>query len=280
MARIGRTYLQRRLGGAADDLASVYAFRRSRLDVDRAAICARYGWDPDKPIVAVYAANWFDWPHQLGMNAFRDFLDWTEATFAAAGANTGVNWLFKPHPAEDWFGGAKLTDVMARIGTAPHVGVAEKGWNNTSVMLAVDALVTYHGTAGVEFASLGKPVLVPDRGKYDDCGFVLRAESRDHYLALLGRDWWSGLDPADMRWRAEIFAGWWFCAPAWQRRFILADDSQQDALYGEIPQLVRENPREVAREIDSIRRWWQGGHPYYHTTKMMMSDSFQLSNVA
>jgi hypothetical protein len=279
MTEIGRSYLGRRLAGKADDLASVFAFQKNRDAIDRATLCAQKQWDPRKPIVAFYASNWFDWPHQLGMTQFRDFLDWTEATFAVARENPQFNWLFKPHPAEDWFGGVALADIMARMGSVPHVAVAEKSWNNTQVMNAIDALVTYHGTAGIEFASLGKPVLVPDRGKYDDCGFVRVAESRADYLALLATRWWDDIDLADTRRRAEIFAGWWFCAPAWQKRFVLADDSRQHELYDLIPQLVADNRGEVAQELDSLRAWWRSGHRYYHTWKMAQADAYQLSNV-
>jgi hypothetical protein len=279
MSEIGRTYLSKRFDGRADDLASVYAYRQSGGSIDRAQLCARFGWNPEKPIVAFYASNWFDWPHQFGMTQFRDFLDWTESTFAIARGSSQFNWLFKPHPAEDWFGGVKLADIMARIGSAPHIAVSEKSWNNTQVMNSIDALVTYHGTAGIEFAALGKPVLVPDHGKYDDCGFVRVASSRAEYLSLLARPWWRDIDLGDSRRRAEIFAGWWFCAPAWQKGFVLADDSRQDALYDTIPELLSNNRAEVVHEIETLRGWWASGHRYYHTWKMAQSSSFQLSNV-
>ncbi|NJO53462.1 MAG: hypothetical protein HC829_00265 [Bacteroidales bacterium] len=280
LAAVGRQYLAGRLAGKADDLASVFAFQRNRDAVDRAEICRAFGWTPDKPIVGFYASNWFDWPHQLGMTQFRDFLDWTQASFAVAKRNTDVNWLFKPHPAEAWFGGVALSDLLAAEGAAPHIGIVPKGWNNTGVMGALDALVTYHGTAGVEFAALGKPVLVPDRGKYDDCGFVRVAASRDDYLALLGRRWWSDMDLRDAQRRAEIFAGWWFCAPEWQAGFILGDDSRQDALYDTVPELLSANAEAVAREVEELAGWWRSGHLYYHTTKMARADRFQISNIA
>lgn len=279
MANVGRRYLKARLSGQADDLASLFAFQHNADSIDREGLCERNGWDPRKPIVAVYASNWFDWPHQLGMTQFRDFLDWTEATFAAAAANTQVNWLFKPHPAEDWFGGVSLADILKKVGNAPNVALAEKRWNNTQVMLAVDALVTYHGTAGIEFASLGKPVLVPDRGKYDDCGFVKLARSRADYLSLLAGCWWSEMDLDDARRRAEIFAGWWFCAPDWQGEFLLSDDSRQDTLYDTIPPLIADHPGEIARELETLREWWGSGHRYYHTTKMWKADAFRLTNI-
>ncbi len=279
MRAIGRRYLEGRFGGRADDLASVYAYQRNATYIDRESLCSQFGWDPDKPIVGFYASNWYDWPHQLGMTQFRDFLDWTMETFRVAGQTSQFNWLFKPHPCEEWFGGVSLTEILSKMAGADHIRLAEEGWNNTAVMQCIDALVTYHGTAGIEFASLGKPVLVPDRGKYDDCGFVRVAANRAEYLALLSTHWWDGLAADEVRARAELFAGWWFCAPSWQGNFLLADDSRQDELYGIIQGLVRDNLEVVDREVDSLRDWLASGHRYSHTFKMMQVDQFQLTNV-
>jgi hypothetical protein len=279
LAEIGRTYLTRRFDGKADDLASLYAFRRSESALDRASICREMGWAVDRPIVAVYAANWFDWPHQLGMTEFRDFHDWISATLDAARAAPGFNWLFKPHPAEDWFGGIALETVMAGLPDAPNVRIAKKTWNNTDVMNAIDAIVTYHGTAGIEFAALGKPAMVPDKGKYDDCGFVRLAASRADYLATLPTRWWEGLDLAEAKRRAEIFSGWWFCAPAWQDGFVLPDDTGRYENYGHAMRLLDRYPAQVARELASLDEWWKSGHRYYHTWKMASADAYQLSNV-
>jgi hypothetical protein len=278
--RIGRLYLDGRLGGRADDLASVLAFQKNSAHIDRPGLCSRQGWDPEKPIVAFYASNWFDWPHQLGMTQFRDFLDWTTATFEAARANTAVNWLFKPHPAEDWFGGIGLTSILAGLGAPSNIAIAGKTWNNAAVMRSVDAMVTYHGTAGIEFAALGKPVLVPDRGKYDAAGFVKVAESRQNYLDLLGQPWWQGMDLEDARRRAEIFAGWWFCAPDWQEGLILQDDSRQDELYDSIPTILEDHVDTLERECREIREWWRSGSLHYHTAKMLNARSYRLTNLA
>lgn len=275
----GRLYLARRFEGCADDLASVYAFQKRSGDIDRIGICRRFGWNPDKPIVGFYASNWYDWPHQLGMTQFRDFLDWTEATFQAATENSSVNWLFKPHPCEEWFGGVALEDILSRLNGPAHIGIADKDWNNTAVMQALNSLVTYHGTAGIEFASLGKPVLVPDRGKYEDCGFVKVASDRANYLSLLRQDWWKEMDLEECKRRAEIFAGWWFCAPGWQEHFILPDDSRQNAIYDIIPSLLSDHRDEVQREISQLREWIASGHRYSHTYKMMHADTYRLTNV-
>jgi hypothetical protein len=268
------------LSGQTADLPSQYAFQRHRGEIDREQLVTQFGWDAAKPIVAVYTANWYDWPHQFGMSQFRDFLDWVEATYNAARNISSVNWLFKPHPAEEWFGGVKLSDIFGNFGHASHIAIADKSWNNAFVMRSIDALITYHGTAGIEFASLGKPVLLPDRGNYDGCGFAKVANSRAEYLELMSGEWWRDMNLNEARRRAEIFAGIWFCMPSWQGEFILGDDAEQNRLYEAIPQLLANGQGPVTREIDEIHKWWQSKKAFYHTEKMLRADQFKLSNVA
>ncbi len=279
MRRAGVQYLKGRLDGRADDLASVYAFNKNSQRIDRASLCLKFGWDPVKPIVGFYASNWYDWPHQLGMTQFRDFLDWTEKTFDVASQTSEFNWLFKPHPCEEWFGGVSLKEIMRELPNSSHIGLADKNWNNAAVMECIDAMVTYHGTAGIEFASLGKPVLLPDRGKYHDCGFAKVANNRQHYLELLSTTWWSDYGRREAQKNAELFAGWWFCAPSWQGKFLLGDDSRQEELYSDILSLLVDNPEGMDKESESLKSWYLSGHMYSHTFKMMHAKSFQLTNV-
>ncbi|MCR4378331.1 MAG: hypothetical protein NUV50_09610 [Rhodospirillales bacterium] len=279
MGECGRAYLQNRLAGKTDDLPAIFAYQRNTDHIDRQTICEQYNWDPEKPIVAFYASNWFDWPHQLGMTRFTDFLDWVMSSFEAMKENTDVNWLLKPHPCEEWFGGVALAETIPPLDDLGHINLTNKSWNNVDVLNSIDALITYHGTAGIEFAAMGKPVLIPDVGKYENCGFVKFGTSRDDYLALLKQKWWDGIDLELVKKRAEIFCGWWFCAPQWQGGFILADDAKQWALYDQIPVLLESNKHVISHETDVLRDWFQSGFPYSHIYKMKLSENFILANV-
>ncbi len=267
LASRGRQYLERRRGGQTRDLGAQQAFALRRGLVDRDTMASRFGRSRDVQIVAVYASNWFDFPHACGMTQFRDFLDWLDATVSVAKQNTDVNWLFKPHPCDEWYGGITLKDLLPGD-IAPHIRLAEPDWNGAAVTDAVDAIVTYHGTVGIEAAAIGKPVLAADRGWYDDCGFVFRPLNRQAYLAALGGEWWRGIDLAHARRRAEIFAGWYFEPPNWQDGFVTGDDSEQFGLYqGHIQVLARNGP-EIAREVALLREWYASGQPFYHTYKV------------
>jgi hypothetical protein len=272
LAAVGSAYLERRLVGATDDIGARYAYQRASEQLSRAALIEKLGWDPDLPIVGVYASNWFDFPHPCGMTHFRDFLDWTEATLGVAQRRRGVNWLFKAHPCDQWYGGVTLADLMPRLEAGGHVQLAPTDWNGSAVLEAMDAIVTYHGTIGIEAAAAGKPVLVADRGWYHDAGFVTWPHSREEYVELLAADWWKSVDLHATRRRAQVFAGWYFGRPAWQRGFVLTDDSVQAPIYARIPRLFADNPEALRRELDAIRAWFASDHRHYHTFKMALAE--------
>ena len=84
LASTGDAYLTKRFSGHMKDLASHYAFKTRKQSVTRDAIIKRYHWDKALPVIGVYAANWFDYPHMCGMTNFRDFRDWLEVTLKGA----------------------------------------------------------------------------------------------------------------------------------------------------------------------------------------------------
>jgi hypothetical protein len=206
------------------------------------------------------------------MSYFRDFLDWTQATLSAAQGQRRVNWLFKAHPCDQWYGGVTLADLMPPLDANGHVQLAPMNWNGSAVLDAMDAVVTYHGTVGIEAAAAGKPVLVADRGWYHDAGFVTWPRSREEYLNALGADWWKAIDLHATRRRAQVFAGWYFGRPSWQRGFILDDDSAQASIYARLPRLFAENGEPLRRELDTIRAWYDSDRRHYHTFKMSEAD--------
>jgi hypothetical protein len=277
LANIGKTYLERRLSGHTNDLGSQFAFAQGTTP-DRKALADLFGWTEDRPVIAVYSSNWFDYPHAMGMNRFRDFLDWILATKQAAIESKHAYWLFRAHPVDQWYGGVTLKDVLPAT-MAHHVRLAPMEWSGTAVTRMADALVTYHGTAGIEYAALGKPVLVADRGWYHDCGFVTFPNSREEYLSMLVSNWWDATSPSAVARRANIFAGWYFCAPSWQNGLVMEDDSRQGNLYAGIIQRIQDCPEAIGQEISTIRNWFLSGERLYHTYKMRLAESYSLSNI-
>jgi hypothetical protein len=275
VGQAGQTYLDKRLAGKTDDIGARYAYQKRVGQISRAEIVNHFRWDANRPIVTVYAANWFDYPHVNGSVQFRDFLDWFEVTLAAAAKNKDVYWLLKPHPCDDWYGGITLRDLLPPS-LASHVRMVEPQWNASALMECVDALVTCQGTAGIEYAAFAKPVLLADCGWYHELGFAKWSKTRAEYIAALSTRWWDGLPLQDHAKRARIFAGWYFCRPEWQHGFTLLDDSVQNEIYTTIPALFRNNAGAVSNESAEIREWFSSDDQYYHRYKIMRANSLAI----
>lgn len=269
----GEKYLNGRFKGETGDIGGTYAYRKRSGSINRPALCDTFTWNPDKKIIGIYAANWFDYPHFLGMAHFRDYYDWIVSTLEVAKKNKHVNWLFKAHPCDDWYGGSTLEDVID-FNKYSHIRLASKDWQGSPMIDAIDGIVTYMGTIGVEATARGKPVLIADKGWYHDWGFVKFPMSREEYLRMLGTNWWEDMDIDKNSKLARIFAGWYWGRPLWQKDFLLEDDTRQWELYKTIPGLLANNKKAIEREIETIREWYHTDYPHYHTYKMMQSDRF------
>jgi hypothetical protein len=266
----GAAYLDRRYGGASGDIGATYAYVRAAARLDRNSICRQLGFDPERPLIAVYASNWFDFPHSCAMTHFRDFQDWIEATAEVAAQVKEVNWLFRAHPCDDWYPSSKgptLAKIITAVG-APNVRLTGKDWNGLDLMRAIDGGITYHGTIGIELSAFGKPVLVADRGFYGEAGFVVNPGSRQGYLDALRRDWWCGADARANAERAKEFVGWYFCPPDWHGAYVLSDDSEQDRIYATLPRFLAEHRKAIRREIGLIHDWFDAPSRYFHTYKI------------
>lgn len=280
LAALGKQQIDLRRGGMSNDSGSQYAYKRRQGAVTRRDIVERFGWDPELPIIGIYAANWFDFPHCTGMWHFRDFVDWAEASVATAGANTAANWLCKAHPIDDRYGGNNgitLADIVAQA-NKPNVQLADPRWNSDQLLNAIDGVVTHHGLSGIEAASLGKPILITDDAWYADLGLVSRPPSRQAYLDRLAGAWWADWDAEAARARANLLAGWYFCAPDWHGDYVFADDAEQTVIYEWLPRFLARNATAIAREIDEIAVWFGSGHRFFHIFKMSRAAGFQLGN--
>jgi hypothetical protein len=264
---LGGKAIKDRLSGYAADPGAARTYGASSTHIERSVICRHFGWPEERPIVTIYAPNWFDRPHAFGMSRFRDYADWMGTVMCAAETNTDVSWLFKEHPSDNLYAGVRLRD-MVPTNTSPHIGLTEPDWNGYDVMCSAVGIITFHGTIGIEAPVSGIPVLVPDRGYYDDMGFVVTTTSRNDFVAALKRPWWTEIDSEVSRSRAKIYAGMHYCGPAWQGDFVYPNDFQQDRANTAIPGLLRDNLQEIEEEIKIVRIWFESKEPSYHPYKM------------
>ena len=151
----------------------------------------------------------------FGMQRFLDVYEWITMTIKFAAKNKNVIWLIKPHPLEKWYGGITLENSLSK-NLPKNIVILPNNYDGKAIMKISDALVTFHGTSGIEYAAAGKPV-VADVGWYHDCDFVVFPKSREHFLNLLNTKWYEKVDKKEMKYNAELFLGLRFAVPFWQK---------------------------------------------------------------
>lgn len=278
LSEIGRSYLHQRLTGNTGDIGAIYAYQRRKASISHESMCRDFGWDSKKPVIGVYASNWFDYPHATKMSYFTDFLDWMNVTLDIAKNRTDVNWLFKSHPCDDWYAtirGSRVEDLISDA-NLKHIRAADKSWNGFDLISSLDGIVTCHGTIGIEATHLNTPVLTSHPGWYGFANFTKQSSSLEEYVANLKEDWWASMNTKCNAQTAEQFAGWFFAAPDWDKTYTFIDDSYQDDILETLVPFFDQHAASIEKEIEELKDWFASGHPYYHIFKMSRAKSFAI----
>ena len=150
-----------------------------------------FGLGADDKIAIIYSHILYDTQYFYGWDLFDSYAEWLVETIRAACENTKVKWFIKLHPSNIWRGeksaGNYEEEVLIRkaIGTLPsHVKIIppDTSISPLSWMHVADIGVTCRGTAGIEMACLGKPVLTAGYGRYEGAGFTIDSLNKQEYL--------------------------------------------------------------------------------------------------
>jgi len=185
MVRLGYAELERRQRSETSDVNIRFAYDKASRVVGRSAARERLGVRDDRPIGVIYGHSWFDFPHLYNMQNFTDFADWLKKTNEIIVGMPEKRWFLKPHPMETWYGGQTMKDIVSV--SMPHISFLPHKIDTMTVMQAADAIVTVHGTAGLEASMQGTPVICADNSYYAQWGFANTAQSLDHYRELLSK---------------------------------------------------------------------------------------------
>jgi hypothetical protein len=276
---VGRKQIEYRVTGMTSDPGARYAYAGpQKTAFSKADICARHGWEIERPIIGLYGSNFFDYPHCTGMTHFRDFDEWNRTTLAVAAESPHANFIFKPHPIDKLYGMSYGELIDARFQDSPNLRLADEAWRGRDLLDCLDGVVTHHGSIGFEAAAMGKPAMITDTAWYDGFGFVARPESKDAYLSKLSSDWWKDWPVEDARAQAELAAGIYFGLPDWQEEFVLSDDSMQGKIYEGLEAFFDRNVAPMNREAEELRSWYLSGHRYYHMYKVFRAQRFRIGN--
>ena len=160
-----------------------------------------------KPIWAVLAhINW-DSVSDYAPMAYPSFDDWMIDTIKHAIQVPDVQWLIKIHPIEAWDNPASGVQrlIEREFPSLPdHVRVipAEEDISPANLFELIDGGVTVYGTAGLELALMGKPVILGGEAHYGGLGFTLEGVTPIRYREFLRKA--AQLGPLTEEQRADV----------------------------------------------------------------------------
>ena len=133
--------------------------------------------------------NW-DLAAEGSAMAYPTFNDWIIDTLKTIINITDARWFIKIHPAEAWE--SPETGVFNLINThfkhlPPHITIipADDSMSPLNFIQMIDVGVTAFGTAGLELALLGKPVILAGEAHYGGKGFTYDGLTPESYRQLL-----------------------------------------------------------------------------------------------
>jgi hypothetical protein len=242
LAVLGHEAFAARSSGQSTDINARYAYRRDLRIGDREAARRALSGQSERPIVVVFGHVWYDFPHTFAMTNFTDFLDWMRVTLQAIRGLDRAIWLLKPHPTEAWYGRFFLSELAVDLPS--HVRVLPLRGDAATVLRAADAVVTVHGTVGLEAVANGVPALFADRSYYSDWALGPTAASREDYVRMLAdADRLPAPDAAARERAAACFALALAEPPHEAKALRMSCDSGGSTLY---PELIRRWTRERA----------------------------------
>lgn len=162
-----------------------------RSETERASVrehaMRKLGFDPAKPVVAVYSHAISDAVNS-NLEIFDDLAAWFTGTARFAVERDDANWLFLDHPAQENYDGTMMFEGIAEEHAAhPHL-VFRRSMELTKNVLwsLVDLAVTVRGSISNEFPAYGVPALQAGWSEWSHVGFSMRADSQAEYWELLG----------------------------------------------------------------------------------------------
>lgn len=159
-----------------------------RINISKLDLCKRLNWNYKNKIVTIFLPHMIDGNYQHGRkNLYKDNYSWSINTLKQIAKIKNVNWIIREHPQESRYNTIsdfdETLDQIIRINS--NVIRCPNYLNPKSLIDITDIALTSHGTAGLEYQSFGKPVVVAENSLYNHFGFRKVPINSLIYLKLL-----------------------------------------------------------------------------------------------
>lgn len=181
--RLADDYLNSRFNQNVKHIAVDLAFDQGKRTFrSKEEFCHYFDLDPAKKNVFVMLHAFNDHPHSHFAKPmiFQDYYDWFEQTLEIAKTVNSVNWIFKQHPAAEFYPTKDVTlDTLFERVCHSNIRFLNyrADFNARSLQYVADAIVTCIGTAGLEYSCLGIPCVLAGESPYS--GFAFTTEPQD-----------------------------------------------------------------------------------------------------
>jgi len=158
-------------------------------------VITRFNLNPDKPIILLLTGVIWDANTNVPSKIFKDMYDWLFKTIEWAANKPNCQFIIRVHPSENYVPAiAKDTRTLflnelskSNISVPDNVKIikSEESVNTYDLMLASDMAVTYASTSGLEYACLGKPIIVLSDCHYTHKSFTVQPENVEDYFCYI-----------------------------------------------------------------------------------------------
>ena len=182
-----RAFMEKRFSGQQQQHDAIRAFSPRKRHISREELMLEYELDNSLKNILILPHIFQDAVHGYPDVFFQDYYYWLTGTIDILTANQNVNIIIKEHPSVDIYGEYGFLATIISKYNSDRLKLIDSDINTIALASFCDVLITCGGTAGMEFASQGVPVVLSSRAPYSDYGFVQRARTMDEYIAILSR---------------------------------------------------------------------------------------------
>ena len=163
----------------------------------------------DSRIGFVMAHVFVDSPHLSSSMLHADYYRWLVATLDCCAEASNVIWVVKPHPSAALYGEEGMVNDLVQAKGAANVHICPSDLNTRSLGKCADLMLTVHGTAGLEYACVGIPVVLAGTPFFAGFGFTLEPQTQEAYRqTVLHAAEISSLTPSQVSMALQVFEIW------------------------------------------------------------------------
>jgi len=251
------------------DISAMEIRTNPERDLLRAHAMDRFGFDRDKPVVAVYNHAVSD-ALNTNVEVFSDLAAWFEDTVTYAAKRDDVNWLFIDHPSQDKYDATDFFGTIAAQHTgAKHLGFVQSWDISKNLMWSlVDLGITVRGSISTELPAFGIPCIQAGWSEWSELGFSILADDIADYWRIIGEsiDALKAGDPLVTDEQIDKARLWmWFYRSATDVPSVFVQQwelGEGDDLFHALRMTMQYVETDDDPAFESVRRMWSHKDPF------------------